>query len=168
MHTYKIGFTLTELLGVILIIGILAAIAMPMYEKSIFHSRFSNVQQTAQAIKQAEEMFFLSNGRYTSDFNDMDVNFSACTATNSFVSRCGKDFMIETLEDGNASDASKFNIRLFYCPAAYSANDWNACKSQADLYYTIWLDRASVQASPSCTANTDKGTDYCEEVSEGN
>ena len=38
---YKKGFTLIEVLVIILIIGVLAAVAMPIYTNAVAQSRFS-------------------------------------------------------------------------------------------------------------------------------
>ena len=61
MKINKKAFTLVELLVVILIIGILAAIAVPQYQLAIEKSRASEAFILLKAIKQAEDIYFLSN-----------------------------------------------------------------------------------------------------------
>ena len=71
MELNKKAFTLIELLVAVLIIGILAAIAVPKYqiavEKSIMQEAILNVK----AIAQANDRFFLANGRYANAY-EMD------------------------------------------------------------------------------------------------
>ena len=67
------GFTLIELLVVVLIIGILAAIAVPQYKKAVNKSRLSTLIPLVSAIKEAEEVYFLTNGYYTGAFEDLDI-----------------------------------------------------------------------------------------------
>jgi len=75
MKTNK-AFTLIELLVVVLIIGILAAIAVPQYQVAVEKSRYSTLMNNAKAIKEAQERYHLTNGDYTIDFNDLDIVFS--------------------------------------------------------------------------------------------
>lgn len=51
----KKGFTLIEVLAVVLIIGILSAIAMPQYRKSIERTRISEAKQLLPAIYDAQQ-----------------------------------------------------------------------------------------------------------------
>ena len=70
------AFTLIELLVVVLIIGILAAIAVPQYQKAVEKSRLAEGITLVKALANAEKMYYLQNNTYTNDFRNLDVNFN--------------------------------------------------------------------------------------------
>ena len=70
------AFTLIELLVVILIIGILAAVAVPKYQLAVDKSRLVQLIATATAIKQAEERYYLAEGKYANEWALLDVSFN--------------------------------------------------------------------------------------------
>lgn len=71
--THK-AFTLIELLVVVLIIGILAAIAVPQYQVAVHKSRISALLPIARHIKDAQEVYYLANGTYTNSFENLGVD----------------------------------------------------------------------------------------------
>ncbi len=68
------AFTLIELLVVVLIIGILAAIAVPQYQKAVMKSRLAQMKITANDIKKAVEAYYLSTGKLPTDFSELDFS----------------------------------------------------------------------------------------------
>ncbi len=73
------AFTLIELLVVVLIIGILAAIALPQYQRAVLKSRFATVKALTRSIAEAEEIYYLANDSYTTDWDKLDVQGPAVT-----------------------------------------------------------------------------------------
>ncbi len=67
------AFTLIELLVVVLIIGILAAIALPQYRKAVTKSRYGALKSVTRSFYEAERAYILQNGHWTTNFKDLDL-----------------------------------------------------------------------------------------------
>ncbi len=76
----KQAFTLIELLVVVLIIGILAAVALPQYQVAVGKARVMRVLPLMRSILNAQDAYYLANGTYTDDAADLDVAFSYTSA----------------------------------------------------------------------------------------
>lgn len=65
------GFSLMELLMVVVIMGILLAIAMPAYNNYIMKSRRSLAKSTLLDLAQREEKFYSLNNTYSATASDL-------------------------------------------------------------------------------------------------
>ena len=74
MYKNTQAFTLIELLVVVLIIGILAAVAVPQYQKAVLKSHFTQLEIAVKAISNAQELYHLSNNTHATQFQDLDLD----------------------------------------------------------------------------------------------
>ena len=73
----KQAFTLIELLVVVLIIGILAAVAVPQYQVAVAKTRVMRMMSLMRAIVNAQQAYRMANGVFADDFDLLSVDMPA-------------------------------------------------------------------------------------------
>lgn len=86
MNKAQQGFTLIELMIVVAIIGILAAVAMPAYRDYMTKARMSNVISTTSAVKTAMADCLQSNGTIAACDTAAELGITLPSATNDLAS----------------------------------------------------------------------------------
>ena len=73
------GFTLLEMLVVVMIIGILTAVAVPQYSRSVRRAEMVEGLANGKTIYDAALRYKSVNGEAPTDFNQLDVGFAGTT-----------------------------------------------------------------------------------------
>ena len=133
----KKAFTLIELLVVVLIIGILAAVALPQYQTAVVKSRMATFLPLVRNILDAEEVYYLANGFYTGSVSFLGVDMPGecqhidyesyandTVDSNGEMFACGDDFLIDNAARDN-------RVSLNYCPKSNSS--WDDCHPNRDF-----------------------------------
>ena len=61
------GMTLIELMAVVIIVGILAAVAIPMYTGYMVRARRADAKTSLEQLRASQEMFRAERGRYANN-----------------------------------------------------------------------------------------------------
>ncbi len=154
----KKAFTLIELLVVVLIIGILAAVALPQYQKAVLKARAAEAVSMLKAIMQAQEIYYLANGTYTTDIDKLDVEVPSSSIyaggdypENSYVYGCEANYCYAYTANANMPDFD-FHVThkttdsagKYYCHLNSGDSKNNTAKSicqsmgRASSYFEQW------------------------------
>ncbi len=141
----KKGFTLIEMLVVVLIIGIIAAIALPQYQIAVLKTRYTQLMVMADALRKAHDAYYLANGKYTIKINDLDVTVpNNCTLSANGSSITCPHFSC-TVYDGYQYAET---LGMLYCKLRPATIGFSAAPKWGAKRY--------------CFSNTDMGKKVCE------
>ncbi|WP_428898105.1 prepilin-type N-terminal cleavage/methylation domain-containing protein [Parelusimicrobium proximum] len=72
----KKGFTLIELLVVVLIIAVLAAVALPMYSRSVDRANMTEGLLVIRAVGDAQQRYLLAHDEMPENFEELDISLN--------------------------------------------------------------------------------------------
>ncbi|MDP8260053.1 MAG: type IV pilin-like G/H family protein [Candidatus Gygaella obscura] len=115
----KKGFTLLELIIVIIIVGILATIGFTQYSKTVEKGRAAEARSILGTLRTAQQSYYLENYKYTNTISDLSTKVpESCTTTHWFEYDCSgasADDVICTADRCNTAGKN---------PNAAAANDY--------------------------------------------
>ena len=135
------AFTLIELLVVVLIIGVLAAVALPQYKRSVVKARTATVLGLLKNVAEAQEVYYMHNGQYAPKFSDLDIDLPATcthidhanydTTGRGELAHCDNFFVIDNYAEEGAVNAN-------YCPDHHT--NWSDCSGVRELQINFLLE----------------------------
>ncbi len=129
------GFTLVELAVVIVIIGVLAAFAVPRFRASVERSKAAEAFNYLSSIAAAQERYHARQATYAALLEDLDIKFST-----------PKYFTIGTVEAGSTTsleDSWTLTLTRTGAAAGYGA------------YTVVWTEEGFDATTSTITALTD-------------
>ena len=133
------AFTLIDLLVVILIVGVLAAIALPQYQAAVLKSRFSAMIPLMRSLKNAQERYYTEHGEYATSLLALDIQMPAyCEAWNGLPNMwfCGNEWYIDNV----LSYKPVGYIHIAFCPGNPNQDSYRACEINAIASLSFYYD----------------------------
>lgn len=139
-HRKELGFTMTELVIVVLILGTLAIIALPMYLKSSESAKADDAASVVQMLASTNRMYALNNGGYTTGQLNGCAASGACGSGNPTV--CNLLFCNFLA----SQDFTKKKYNFFAADGGTSATDPCGLGAPADFYVACAMRQPDASA----------------------
>lgn len=139
MYKHKAGFTLIELMLVVVVIGILAAIAFPAYQDYLVRARLEDGKSKALEVAQRLERYYSEQLTYVTDLSKLGYSTSASVASD------GGHYLITVTANDNSNIKSSFKV--IATPQGRQATKDSKC---GILYMTSDNVRSTQKGGSSC------------------
>ncbi|KGJ88144.1 type IV pilin protein [Thalassotalea sp. ND16A] len=140
-HRQTSGFSLIEVLIVVSIVGILAAVAYPGYSEQARKSKRADAKETLMRLAIAQEKYFIQNGSYTTDISSGLKNSSSESSEN--------NYSLTAKAGPTGSIATSFAV------TATAKSGTDQAKDKDCISFTINSRNQRTAKTSSGTANTD-------------
>jgi len=153
------GFTLLELLVVVLIIGILAAIALPQYKLAVEKSRMTEAVTILKIIAAAQDRFYMIHNRYANayEMEKLDIEIQGKTFKNAasvYNNRIETEFFMYS-PDSEAGSVSN------PIPAGYKGF---AQRKPRDERYTLYINQKNILKCSKKSNITPAQSKLCDQI----
>ena len=141
------AFTLIELLVVVLIIGILAAVAVPQYQQAVEKSRATEALSILKTIATANRTYYLTHGTYPTNIEELDIEIPGSLV--------------------NTGVGKRTETKYFQYGPALMENDEGiaiAKRLPTEQFYTLTYYQTGEIC---CFSFSTKGTKFCNQLSNG-
>lgn len=157
MKLTKHGFTLTELMAVVIIIGILAGIGFGSYQKAIERSRFSEGLAAGAAVQEAVNRYYYENTDLASSARKYPkIAYLDISLANAKDCATKSDYCVRT---------KYFEVIVSNSGSVYA---YHMKGTTRQLYYLLWLPSfGSERKSEACApfgSNATEGADFCKSM----
>ena len=132
MKINKNGFTLMELLIVVIIIAGFAAVTYPSYTSSIERARVSEAVTMLGTIQAAQEKHFVNYEEYGTVFRDINDFEPAIENFNPNLSSFDTEYFTYTLNNDNTATATRIGANKGYSLTAFYTEDFIRCNVTND------------------------------------
>ena len=137
------GYSLVETLMVVLIIGILTAVALPQYQRAVAKAEYARAQVAVATLARAEDIYYETYKQYTPVMENLDVTI---------------DFTSQTKDCSEESSSCAYSSSKRWGSCSLYKNGIVFCRTTKDTlrYYKYATNHSSARAGKSyCRARKD-------------